>query len=105
VQEVIAALVSALHAAGDDRGRIAEAFQQFIDAGFPVCKSPSALWDYLGTALRQGGYTGAGWDRRMRIYSTVSWERFSAPEPYPADWPWREHPDAEPGAAPDPAGM
>jgi len=25
-------------------------------------------------------------------------------EPYPADWPWHEFPEAEPGAAPDPAG-
>ncbi len=89
---MIADLVAALHAAGEDRERIAAAFGRFIDAGLPVCGSPSALWDHLGTALRRAGYDAAGRDRRTRIYSTVSHQRFGG-RPLPSDWPWHEHTD------------
>lgn len=98
VEEAVAELAAGLLAAGDDRERIAAAYRRFIDAGFPVCGSPSALWDYVGTALRRAGYDAPERDRRLRIYSTISWERFGT-RPYPPGWPWHEHPDAPPSTA------
>jgi hypothetical protein len=92
---VIVDLVARLHAAGDDRERIATALTRFIEAGLPVCGSPSALWEYLDKALRRAGYDPAERDRRTRIYSTVAHHRFGDGRPLPPDWPWHEREAAE----------
>jgi hypothetical protein len=92
VDEVVAELAAALLAAGNDREQVAAAFGRFIDAGLPICGSPSALWGYVSMALRKAGCDAAETDRRMRVYWTVSWERFCT-VPYAPNWPWHEHPE------------
>jgi hypothetical protein len=94
--DVNAVLVADLHAAGNDRSAIVAAFGRFIDAGLPVCGSPSALWDHLSATLWKAGYDRPCRDRRTRIYGTVSHQRFGGGRPLGADWPWHEHPEADP---------
>jgi hypothetical protein len=79
-----------LRSAGDDRAAIIAVFERFIDEGMALVHSPSALWDYVSTVIARAGFDGSRWDRRMRIYSTVSNQRFQAGRPYGPDWPWNE---------------
>jgi hypothetical protein len=79
-----------LRSAGDDRAPIIAVFERFIDEGMALVHSPSALWDYVSMAIRQAGFDASQWDRRMRIYSTVSNQRFQGGRPYGPDWPWNE---------------
>jgi hypothetical protein len=81
---------AALRAAGDDRAAIIAVFERFIDEGMAIVYSPSALWDHVSTVIRRAGFDRSRWDRRMRLYSTVSNQRFSGGRPYGRDWPWSE---------------
>ena len=90
MEELIAELATSLRDAGDEREKIAAAFSKFIELGFPICNSPSALWEFVGTALRRAGLDATEQDRRLRIYSTVSHARFGSGRPLPPDWPWHE---------------
>jgi hypothetical protein len=104
---LIAATAPELRAAGDDREATAAAIRRFLDAAVDILFHPSALWFEFMAALKQAGFDHRQQDRRLRIYGTVSHERFGGGRPLPANWPWFEHEgpeqDAEPGAAPDPA--
>ena len=92
---------AALRSVGDDRAAIIAVFERFLDEGMAIVYSPSAMWDYVGMALRRAGFDASQRDRRMRIFSTVTNWRFQGGRPYPPDWPWHETEDAERGAAPD----
>jgi hypothetical protein len=85
-----------LRAAGDDREPIAAVIRSFLDRALDVLYHPSALWFEFEAALRQAGFDAVQRDRRMRIYGTVSHERFGGGRPLPPDWPWFEDqpPDA-----------
>ena len=82
-----------LRSAGDERAAIVAVFERFIDEGISIVYSPSALWDYVSTVIRRAGFDTSQWDRRMRIYSTVSNQRFQGGRPYGPDWPWNEEVD------------
>jgi hypothetical protein len=82
--------VAGLRSAGDDRAAIVAVFERFIEEGMAIVYSPSALWDHVATVIRRAGFDGTQWDRRMRIYSTVSNRRFQGGRPYGPDWPWNE---------------
>jgi hypothetical protein len=74
-----------LRSAGDDRAAILAVFEGFIDEGMPLIHSPSALWDYVSTVILRAAFDASQRDRRMRIYSTVSNQRFSGGRPYGPD--------------------
>ncbi len=98
---------AALRAAGEDRDVIAAVITRFLDEGLDILYHPGMMWGYFDQALARAGYDESGQDRRLRIYSTVSHERFAPGQPFPEDWPWLEEkaPEAEPDAAADGGGM
>jgi hypothetical protein len=87
---------AALRAAGEDRAAILPAIRRFLDEGMAIMNSPSAMWDFFGVVLYRAGFNEEEKDRRMRIFSTVTRERFQGGHPYPPDWPWHEQEQAEP---------
>lgn len=91
VDALIDRAASGLRDAGDDRTAVIAVIRAFLDEGMGVVGSPSALWDHFGTVLRRAGFDPAQRDRRLRIFSTVTGERFRGGRPYPPDWPWHEH--------------
>ena len=99
--------VARLRAAAGEREPIAAAVRRFIDEGMEIVFSPSALWDYFAISHpdlpTQAGYDKADRDRIVRIYGTVSWEKFGGGRPVPAGYP-HERRDAEPGAASETGG-
>lgn len=104
---LIATTAPELRAAGEDRELIAGVIRRFLDTAVDILFHPSRLWFEFMAVLKLAGFDSRQQDRRLRIYGTVSHERFGNGRPLPADWPWFEHEgpeqDAEPGAAADPA--
>jgi hypothetical protein len=91
LDQVNAATAQRLREAGEDREGIAAAARLFLDEALAVLFHPSALWFEWSKALRLAGFDAKQTDRRMRIYGTVSHERFGRGRPLPPDWPWFEH--------------
>ena len=87
---------ASLRAAGDDRAAIIAAIRRFLDEGMAIMYSPSAMWDFFGMVLHRAGFNQQEKDRRMRVFSTVTNERFQGGRPYPLDWPWLEHDQPQP---------
>jgi hypothetical protein len=90
MEALIERSAAGLRAAGDDWAAIIAVIRPFLDEGMEITGSPSALWDHFGTALRRAKFDAAQRDRRFRIFSTVTQERFQGGRPYPPDWPWHE---------------
>ncbi len=90
--------VARLRAAAGAREALAAAIRQFLDEGMAIVYSPSALWDYFAISHpdlpTQAGYDQAGRDRIIRIFGTVSWEKFGGGKPPPPGYPQE---DAGPG--------
>jgi hypothetical protein len=91
LDQVNAETAGRLREAGEDREAIAAVAKQFLEEALSVLSHPSALWFEWSKALRLAGYDAKQTDRRMRIYGTVSHERFGRGRPLPANWPWSEH--------------
>jgi hypothetical protein len=83
--------VARLRAAAGERELIAAAIRQFLEEGMEIVYSPSALWDYFAISHpdlpTQAGYNQVERDRIVRIFGTVSWEKFGGGEPPPAGYP------------------
>lgn len=82
---LIARTARELLEAGDGRDAVAEVARRFLDTGMKIVGSPMALWEHFAEVLDRAGYDATARDRRRRIYSTVSHERFSPGRPLPDD--------------------
>ena len=98
LETLINETAAAMRAAGENRAAIITIIRRFLEAGMAIMNSPSAMWDFFGMVLHRAGFDEQQKDRRMRIFSTVTNERFQGGHPYPPDWPWHEHEQTEPDA-------
>ena len=80
-----------LRAAAGQREALVVAIRRFLDEGMGIIASPSALWDFFAISHpdlpTQAGYHGTERDRILRIFGTVSWQKFGEGEPPPAGYP------------------
>jgi hypothetical protein len=90
MESLIGRTAGELQAAGEDRDATAAVIARFLDEGLDILDHPGMMWGYFDKALVRAGYDERGQDRRLRIYSTVSHERFAPGEPFEDDWPWLE---------------
>ncbi len=99
---LVANTAQSLRDAGESREAIAGIIYRFQEEGLQILYHPAMMWGYFEMALELAGYNAAAQDRRLRIYSTVSHDRFAPGKPFPKDWPWLEDEgNAEPGAPAD----